>query len=384
MPRVVRQERTEMEEPRVEKGKEANRRTMEGVQQQNEAERRVVRSQLQAWKNRFHDEREDLSRADTPEFKEFLGELDVLQPKVQKPREQVADAEALLEFVNTMVISVKAHGDEGVTPSDFVTSLLRDFGQGGGGANHDDYRNSMAWSDIGETVGHVFRRISGCCTMLGPMDTELKQRKIPVSRKRARPTGVTERARPEELDNTAEEKTDTDKNVIAIFNILKKKKKVKLENLVLNRNSFAQTVENIFSLSFLVKDGRVEIKVDENGCHLVSPKNSPRAELIASKDVSYSHFIFKFDFKDWQLMKDMVEVGEELMPHRSPLNVSGDPQEEYAGQGPQAAAPSTPIRKLCRNRGLVIQERSVAEDSPENENAAADAIAIRKGKRKLI
>ena len=74
----------------------------------------------------------------------------------------------------------------------------------------------------------------------------------------------------QQVDYTgADEKTDTDKNMAMMFEILRRKRQVKLESLILNRSSFAQTVENLFSLSFLVKDGRAEIVLDESGSHIV-------------------------------------------------------------------------------------------------------------------
>lgn len=60
-----------------------------------------------------------------------------------------------------------------------------------------------------------------------------------------------------------------------MFTILGKKRRVRLENLVLNRRSFAQTVENLFALSFLAKDGRVEIIVDKSGSHFACTITSP-------------------------------------------------------------------------------------------------------------
>ncbi|CAA0812699.1 Non-structural maintenance of chromosomes element 4 homolog A [Striga hermonthica] len=149
-------------------------------------------------------------------------------------------------------------------------------------------------------------------------------------------------------------------------------------------NSFAQTVENLFALSFLIKDGRVELSVDGAGCHLVSPRNAPSASAIQSGKATYSHFIFRYDFRDWKSMLTSVEAGEELMPHRTEVHETSNPQPEPGPNEAHAAQPTTPIRKLCRNRGLVMQEQDLVADSPESyDTAAARAAAIRKGKRKL-
>ncbi|KAJ0987098.1 hypothetical protein J5N97_005454 [Dioscorea zingiberensis] len=290
-------------------------------------ERRALRSRYLAVKNLIS-------------VRTIITEVESLHQFVQKPREQVADAEALLDIANTLVTSVKSQINDGLTPSNFVTALLRNYGQQVRNASLGNAQNTISWADVGLSVSNVLRLAPGCCTMIGPMETEMKQRKVAVHKRKTKPT---ESTRPEEM----EEKTDTDKNMSTMFNILRKKKIVRLENLVLNRSSLRSD----------------------------SPKNAPAASAVASGDVSYHHFVFRFDFKDWQFMKSNVAEGEELMPHRTNpgMAMPSHTEEPLDGES-QSAAPTTPIRKLTRNRGLVIQEQSVVDDTPDKGNMAASEL----------
>lgn len=83
-------------------------------------------------------------------------------------------------------------------------------------------------------------------------------------------------------------------------------------------------------------------------------------------------------------MKDLVPDGKELMPHRSQYCTVVASQAEMGGCNSPPALAITPIRKFCRNRGLVVQEEGVVEESPEcGEEDASRAAAIRRCKRKL-
>ncbi|KAK4740796.1 hypothetical protein SAY87_024384 [Trapa incisa] len=377
MRRVSKRKAAPVTGPSSEAGKRNAGEGRTGGSKQDELTRRVLRSQYLAVKSRINDERDDLLGSDSDKFASIINEVENLHQLVDKPREQVADAEALLDISNTLVTSVRSFSSEGATPLDFIAGLLKDFGHSrllSGASISENDQISVRWKDLGLSVSPIFQKGYGCCTMLGPMNTQLKQRKVSVRRQNTKPT---EYAQPEKLDSDREEKTDTDKNMLTMFEILRKQKTVRLDSLILNRKSFAQTVENLFALSFLVKDGRAEISVDDAGTHFVSPRNAPAAGKAA-----YSHFVFRFDFLDWKFMVDKVAVGEELMPHRQPVDASS--AAEPAACDPEAVLPSTPIRKLTRNRGFVVQEETVVEDSPDIEDDdPLRSRAIRKCKRKL-
>ncbi|KAI3874685.1 hypothetical protein MKX03_015162 [Papaver bracteatum] len=251
-------------------------------------------------------------------FKQILNEVERLHELAGTPTEQVLDAKALSDFVNKLLLSIKSSGNKEITPAAFITGLIAKYGD-------KNSSKPFNWSALGENVVGICNNVSrSCCTMVGPMDVEMKTKKV-VSAKRKRSLADVEH--PEELKCAAtEENSETDKNVATMFQIMKSRKKPeKIANLIMNKNSFAQTSENLFALSFLVKDGRAQMKIDSNGHHVVSLRNAPSSDVVKSGELQYSHFVFRFDFKDWDMVRHLVDAADEVMPHRNPANTESAP-----------------------------------------------------------
>ncbi|CAL5001278.1 unnamed protein product [Urochloa decumbens] len=282
---------------------------------QTNAERSALRSEYAAVKDTTIRELKDdpaLGRFDAA-----MDRIEKLHEKVQRPLEQLADGEALLNLSHVLVSSAKVENRDGPTPSEFLTALLRKFGVTPTPLH--DSSESISLSSLGDAVSPLFMSATGCQTMNGPMDLTIKEKEPRHVVRRQSGRLDSKPTKPDELAPDQVESNDTDKNASVMFNVLctNPMRRVKLEHLVLNRRSFAQTVENIFALSFLVKDGRAEIRVDGSRDHFVAPRNAPAATLIDSRKVVNSQFVFRFDTKDWQVMRRIVKPGEELTPDRN-------------------------------------------------------------------
>ncbi|CAI9106651.1 OLC1v1005854C1 [Oldenlandia corymbosa var. corymbosa] len=304
-----------------EKGIDMEKRRRKHIEEkETEPYRRGLRFGYITLQNRINEDREDIASANSSKFVSIINDVEKLHEQVVKPREQVSDAEVLLGLTNTLFNAAKSHGLGSITPSDFVTSLIKQFGVGNVGES-ENITNTLRWKDIGIAATPIFKKARGCLTMIGPMENLfLKQRKVYGRRRQEAKLCII----PKEVSSAVEEvDLNTEKNIAVMFGILRKHKTLKLEHLILNRHSFAQTIENLFALSFLVKDGRVAVKVDDvTGSQIVSARNAPSRNRIVSEEVKYRHFVFRLDFPDWKLMIDHVPEGQELMSHRSDSETS--------------------------------------------------------------
>ncbi|XP_026435763.1 non-structural maintenance of chromosomes element 4 homolog A-like [Papaver somniferum] len=270
-------------------------------------------SKFHSLHNLIQEESENIGLSD--KFSLILGELEQLHQLATTPRQQVIDAKVLSDFVCKLSLSIKTFRNK-TSPTDFITCMLHKYGE----KNNSNQSRSLKWKEIGKDICDIFGHVSLCSIT---MVVEPNKKRM-VSKKRMK--SIMEVDYPEDLDGSAlVEKTETIKNIHTMFEVLKtRKKSVKFENVILNKNSFGQTTKNLFALSFLVSMGRAEIKGDDDGHLVVSLRNAPNSNLIKCREVQCKHFIHVLGYEDWNMMKDLVGVGDEVMPHRNSDNIEGD------------------------------------------------------------
>lgn len=91
--------------------------------------------------------------------------------------------------------------------------------------------------------------------------------------------------------------------------------RVNLFQFFINPRSFAQSVENLFYTSFLVRDGKIVVDVGDDGLPYVE---IPDEDSDGVEDGSaVSHHIASFDYKTWQVLIDRFNITELYIPHRN-------------------------------------------------------------------
>lgn len=179
-----------------------------------------------------------------------------------------------------------------------------------------------------------------CDFMLGPLQVERKERNA-----RARDAQRRSRAALIRPDNLTEKETagaansnTTTKTTVVIGKLLAKNSPMDLFSFIINPVSFSQSVENMFSLSFLVKEGRAGLYENEEGMQIVrhidqdDPTSSIPAHLRTQtqgldNDVAMSNAepdgweerqqgVMTLDIATWKEAIEILDLTSSVIPHR--------------------------------------------------------------------
>lgn len=199
------------------------------------------------------------------------------------------------------------------------------------GAGAGDEGDALDWAYLGRTAAFKGnKRPATSDFLLGPLSVQKRQRTA-----KSRTLGLKRNAanivRPQELlaaDISQQQSNSTTKMVVKIASILgdyledhnltEEGQGVNYFRFVINPRSFAQTVENIFYVSFLVRDGRAALWEGDDGMPLLGLAEAVGAEEAREQGVVKRQVISTLDMWMWRELCGVlgVEGGEGIIPFR--------------------------------------------------------------------
>lgn len=201
--------------------------------------------------------------------------------------------------------------------------------------------NQFNWFKMGSVFKNYNQSITVTDHLLGPFSLEKKIRSINSSNRRLLNNEQDQSLKSSSTLQTAENVTRNDlinnqdlttpEQVIKCYKLLLNKvgynSKISLFKFILNPNSFAKSVENLFYTSFLIKDGRLILEPDdddENNMGFPMIRIKPDLKTLSEEereierqkrlDAQQNHIIFQLDMETWQKLIQEFNITESFIP----------------------------------------------------------------------
>ncbi|NXG10514.1 NSE4A protein, partial [Sakesphorus luctuosus] len=236
--------------------------------------------------------REEMLSSKSNRLTEALEEANKLFDGVCRAREAALDAQFLVLASNlgkekaNELHSEMTSFDSAAFAEDLLTAMGINRTEGEeNDSEPGGFLPSDAWDKLGEEALKYFRRAPTFHYMLGSFKSDPPVAKQRIERQKKASRGEAKRAMPAQLKKMEESHQEaTEKEVERILGILQTlfendpDTPISFFDFVIDPNSFARTVENMFHVSFLVRDGLAEIKLDEDGLPVIEPTKSRRVD----------------------------------------------------------------------------------------------------------
>ncbi|KAI8992467.1 Nse4 C-terminal-domain-containing protein, partial [Pilobolus umbonatus] len=286
---------------------------------QDKEVRRELRKSYRTLLEKTQKKKRELTINDSGEkLQNTLVKTNVLYEDVKNIQEATLDSKLLVLSADINVQKAKSIRIGGAADFD-IDEFVSKVTSAGRTNNEEEFIN---WEIIGKKALHFGKRAPAIDFLLGPLSFEKKQpKKMKMTRLiRNKKDMVTPTQLQEEDIQQRENETST--NVNNIYRILSQTGPINYFKFVTNPQSFSQTVENIFYVSFLARKAVVGIDI-ENGQPILSIKAQPNVDKVENV-VSKKQIVMGIDIKDWKDIIETYEITEPLIPtrHRKETQIS--------------------------------------------------------------
>ncbi|KAK2530684.1 non-structural maintenance of chromosomes element 4 homolog A [Columba livia] len=311
----------------------------------DERSRRMIRNQYRELIYNVQQNREDMLSSKSNRLTEALEEANKLFSGVSCAREAALDAQFLVLASNLGKEKANELHSE-MTAFDslaFAEDLLTFMGINRIEVDENDsdsegisggYLPSNAWHKLGEETEKYFRRAPSFHYMLGSFKSEPPVPRQRIERQKKAPGGQEKRAMPAQLKKMEESHQEaTEKEVERILGLLQTHFKndpdtpISFFDLVIDPNSFARTVENIFHVSFIIRDGFARLKLDDDKLPIIEPSKDSEGRENDRGAGARNQIVISLNQQEW---KEIVETYEITEPMISPPDDGNEDDMEIA------------------------------------------------------
>ncbi|KAG0202844.1 nuclear protein [Mortierella sp. GBA30] len=305
-------------------------------QEREKIEKRRIRQEYRKLITETEVHRKELMEPTNNRLLSTVDEADKLYKSVSGTHEATLDAKLLVLSADLGMQKAKhlRMGQGGFDETEFISRLVNTMG----GHDIDNDQQGLDWAKVGRMAVKWTRRVPSMDFMLGPMSVEHKSRAVTQRTRIVRDPKAMRK--PQELreEDIARQENETTKNVMQIADILEEcPNSVNLFELVVNPESFGQTVENIFYLSFLVRDGKASIQEEDmddpnrgqydddderrepregaNIQPMVQLTEAPTAEDYAG-GLLKKQMVMEIDMATWRELIEVYNIRKPMIPTR--------------------------------------------------------------------
>ncbi|KAJ3297252.1 nuclear protein [Borealophlyctis nickersoniae] len=300
-------------------------------------ERRVLRAEYR----KFCDvgEGRDFSSLTLEELAAKAQQSNHLFGEVKTTQDAALDHRALLDLSNAAAKKIKEMRVDGgaFDVDEFVGKLVVRMRRGGVMGDDEEDRGAggaadFDWFALRREAARWMLKVPTIDFMLGPLATppKVRAKRENVAKLQKDKSDL---RRPQQLTHTdiAKESETTTLVTQILERLPDYGTSIPFFQFVLNPISFSQTVENIFYLSFMVRDGRVELYESEGeGELMLARAHAPQAEAYVDGKVKRVQCIVDLDMQTWRELVDAYKIKESYIPHRK-STITGNESRWVAG-----------------------------------------------------